>query len=760
LKKLLSILLIISSILGYCCSSCSITKNVPPGDQLYTGANIVDSAKLLSKLMKSEMASTVRPKPNSSFLGVKFKLMLYNAIKEPKKPKGLFYKLKHKTGQAPVLLSSANTKLIENRLNDYLFNHGYFKSSVTTDKQIKKQLAHIDYRINPGTRHKIRSIYLPKDSSALTQLIALSGNKSLLKSGDYFDLQTFKNERVRIEEYLKEKGYFYFEPDFILFRVDSLHNGEADLYVTIKPDINPKLLDVWTIGKITLFSNYKLEKDSMLNLQAGIMEKKYTIIDPKNTFKPNTFERSIALKQDGLYNKELHNLTIERLMNLNSFRFVKLTFFPHLDSMKRILDAKVYLTPAKKQTVRLEVSANTKSNNFVGTELSVGYKNLNVFRGAEILDWKILGGFDVQIGGKEASANSYTFTSEMNLYFPRLIPKYRIKIKRNPYIPRTVITPAIEYLRRPDLYTLRSLRLSAGYHFKTGKNAEHRWRVININAINPTQITPKFDSTLAEDVTLKAAFERQLVIGSRYQYTFNNTYRPNKFNYAFDAIISTSGNVAGLIVPKKGDTIGSKKLFNIPLSQFVKFQADWRGYWEINRKLSLIHRAIFGVAFAYGNSSSVPYSEQFFIGGSSSIRAFRIRTLGPGSFRTESKSYQANESGEIKLEMNLEARYSISKLFKLAVFTDVGNIWLRKDAIDKPGSGLDKGDLYKELAVGAGIGFRIDASVLVLRFDVATPLRKPWYNEGNRWVLDEIRLGDKSWRKENLILNIGIGYPF
>jgi outer membrane protein assembly factor BamA len=156
----------------------------------------------------------------------------------------------------------------------------------------------------------------------------------------------------------------------------------------------------------------------------------------------------------------------------------------------------------------------------------------------------------------------------------------------------------------------------------------------------------------------------------------------------------------------------------------------------------------------------VPYSEQFFIGGSSSIRAFRIRTLGPGSFRTESKSYQANESGEIKLEMNLEARYSISKLFKLAVFTDVGNIWLRKDAIDKPGSGLDKGDLYKELAVGAGIGFRIDASVLVLRFDVATPLRKPWYNEGNRWVLDEIRLGDKSWRKENLILNIGIGYPF
>ena len=261
MKKLFPLLLFISSILVYCCSSCSITKNVPKGDQLYTGASVIDSGKVLSKAMKSELVSIVRPKPNTSFLGVRFKLMLYNAIKEPKKPKGLFYKLKHKTGQAPVLLSSANTKSIENRMNDYLFNHGYFKSDVTGKKEIKKQLAHIDYHVNPGTRHKIRSIYLPKDSSALTQLIAISNNESLLKSGDYFDLQTFKNERVRIEEYLKLKGYFYFEPDFILFRIDSLHNGEADLYVTIKPDINPRLLEVWTIGKITLFSNYKLEKE-------------------------------------------------------------------------------------------------------------------------------------------------------------------------------------------------------------------------------------------------------------------------------------------------------------------------------------------------------------------------------------------------------------------------------------------------------------------------------------------------------------------
>lgn len=741
-------------------SSCSLTKSVPAGDKLYTGSKIKVDSSIVEKSMKKEMASLMRPKPNSSILGVKAKLILYNAIKEPKKPKGIFYKLKHKVGEAPVLLSSANNKLMEERLGNYLYNHGYFKASVSSKIIISKQTAKYEYNIKAGIRHKIREIYFPSDSNAFNKLLLTNATNSLLKKGNYIDLQTFKEERVRIETTLKAKGYFFFESDFILFKIDSLHQGEADVYVTIKPDINQKSLEVWKIGNILLFTNYRLEKDSFLNAQTPVIEKKYSIIDPKKTFRSNTFQRAIALRQGQVYNKELHNLTIERLMNYNSFRFVKLTFFPQPDSPGNVLNAKVYLTPAKKQTLRLELSGNSKSNNFVGTELSVNYKNINLFRGAEIFDWKILAGFDAQVGGNQSSSNSYTLTTEMNLYIPRIIPSFRIRLKRNSFIPRTFITPGIEYLRRPDLYTLRSLRLSAGYHFKTGRAIENRWRVININSINPTDITPKFDSILTEDINLRESFERQLIVGSKYQFTYNNTYRDKKFNYAFDGAISTSGNVAGLAIRAKGDTVGSKQILGIPLSQFVKFQADWRGYWQLNRKLVFAHRAIIGAVFAYGNSKTAPYYEQFFSGGSSSIRAFRIRTLGPGSYHTESKVFRANEAGEIKLELNVEARYSLSKYFKLAAFTDMGNIWLRKEDSTKPGSGFGKGDFYKELAIGSGLGVRIDASVLVIRFDLAIPIRKPWYPEGNRWVINEIDFGNKTWRKNNLILNIGIGYPF
>jgi outer membrane protein assembly factor BamA len=189
-------------------------------------------------------------------------------------------------------------------------------------------------------------------------------------------------------------------------------------------------------------------------------------------------------------------------------------------------------------------------------------------------------------------------------------------------------------------------------------------------------------------------------------------------------------------------------------------EADLRGYLRLSDKLILANRVIAGTALAYGNSNIAPYAEQFFIGGSSSVRAFRIRTLGPGSYHSDESAFQANESGDIKFEANTELRYTMGKYLGFAGFIDAGNIWLRKETPDKPGSGLQGNDFFNEMAVGMGAGIRLDFSVLLIRFDLSIPLRKPWYPEGNRWVLNEINFGDKEWRKDNLILSIGIGYPF
>ena len=452
-------------------------------------------------------------------------------------------------------------------------------------------------------------------------------------------------------------------------------------------------------------------------------------------------------------------MSIERLMNLNTFKFVKFQFFP--DSSKaNQLHTKVYITPMKKNTLRLETSVNTKTGNFVGSEIGIKWRNVNLLKGAEILDFKISAGFDAQLGGKQVqSPNAYTFKTDLTFYLPRIIPYFKVVTGRNSFIPRTGITFGAEYLQRPDLYTLRSLKASLDYTWKYRNTTEHTLRPIRIQSINPTNITPKFDSILDQDLALRASFEKQLIIGSQYIFQYNNTFMEKRLTYWGRFSIGSYGNLISAVSGNKADTPGSVKFLNVPVSQFVRIELEGRVYYQLTNRWTWVNRLILGSAIAYGNSLIAPYNEQFFIGGSSSVRAFRIRTLGPGSYHTEQSAFQANESGDIKIEANSEFRYNLSSKAKPAFFVDAGNIWFRREPPDKPGSKFTSA-FMKQMAVGAGLGLRLDFSVMLLRFDFSIPLRKPWFPEGDRWVLDEIDLGSKTWRKDNLIFSVAIGYPF
>ncbi|MFN9782933.1 MAG: BamA/TamA family outer membrane protein, partial [Sphingobacteriales bacterium] len=268
-----------------------------------------------------------------------------------------------------------------------------------------------------------------------------------------------------------------------------------------------------------------------------------------------------------------------------------------------------------------------------------------------------------------------------------------------------------------------------------------------------------FDSILQQDQALKASFERQLIIGTQYIFNFNNTFMNKRLTYWGRFSVGSYGNLISAVSRNKADTPGSIKFMNVPISQFVRIEAEGRVYYQLTNRWTWVNRVVLGSAIAYGNSVVAPYNEQFFIGGSSSVRAFRIRTLGPGSYHTEQSAFQANESGDVKIEANSEFRYNLASKIKPAFFVDAGNIWFRREPPDKPGSKFSSAFL-KQMAVGAGLGLRLDFSVMLLRFDFSIPLRKPWFPEGERWVLDEIDLGSKTWRKENLILSVAIGYPF
>jgi hypothetical protein len=757
-----NILLWAAWVLALISSGCNPYKHVPQGDFLYRGEKWQIDSFRIDKKVKADLEKTVRPKPNARVLGIPFKLLLFNAVPEPKRKNGLQYKMKYQWGEPPVLLSKTKPAQMDRILEDHLFDHGYFHSNVSHDTDTNSREAIIRYRIAPGSRYRVREIFYAGDSTAPGSLMEESKANTLVRSGDFLDLEVLEKERERITEYLKIRGYYFFQPDYILYRIDSLHRGVADVYYTIKQETPLRALQTWNIGKISVYGNYSLEKDSLITLQKGKREKRFTLIDNRERYKPIVYETALLMKEGQRYNKNIHMLSIERMMNLNSFRFVKFVFLPDTNSGKTLLNTRVYVTPQKKRTIRLEASANTKTGNFIGSQLNLKWRNVNLLKGAEILDLRVGAGFDLQVGGNNTqSANAFTVQADAALAIPRIVPYFRVVTGKNSFIPRTVVNLGVEYLQRPDLYTQRTLRTSLEYIWKVGKTMEHSVKPIRIQSIDPSNTTPTFDSLLAEDVTLRAAFEKQIILGSQYQFQINNTvFDKKRFTYALRFNLGSSGNLFSLFSNPAVDTPGAQKILNIPVAQFLKAEADLRGYLRVSPNMVWANRMIAGVAYAYGNSRVAPYAEQFFTGGSMSIRAFRIRTLGPGSYHTDEKVFNANESGDLKFELNSELRYSLGKYIRLAGFVDAGNIWYLNEAPDKPGSGFDRGDFLNEMAVGAGIGLRLDVSILILRLDLSTPLRKPWYPEGQRWVFNEFDPGDKSWRKENLILSIAIGYPF
>jgi outer membrane protein assembly factor BamA len=563
----------------------------------------------------------------------------------------------------------------------------------------------------------------------------------LLKVGRPYDLDIIKAERERIDARLKERGYFYFNPDYILAKVDSSKGDhEVNIRLVIKDEAPVKALTAYKIDKIFVYPNYSLSNDSVVYRKKDIKQyHDFTIIDTADTFNPRIFDRTIYFKKGDLYNRKDHNLTLNRFVNLGTFSFVKNEFRPS-DSIPKTLDSYYYLTLLPKKFIRVEVLGKTNSASYTGSEINVNWNNRNFFRGAE---------------------NIYKLGAETSLTWPRFISPFAIK-GSSEFVPRTKATLRYEYQKRTQLYALNSFNGSFGYLWKENIRKEHQLNVIDITYVSPNHVTPEYLQDIQQDPALEKVIEKQLIFGPTYNYTYTNTMQKRRKNTIyFNGELDLAGNITGLVTGaniKKNDTI---KIFDVPFSQYVKVKTDFRHYLKLGKESELASRIIVGAGFAYGNSSTLPTSKQFVVGGTNSIRAFRARSLGPGSYVPEitNSSYIPDQSADLKLEFNTEYRAKLFSVVRGAVFFDAGNIWLLNADPNKPGAEISK-DFMKQLAVGAGVGLRFDLSFLVLRTDLAIPLRNPALPDGQRWIIDDIDFGSRAWRKDNLILNIAIGYPF
>ena len=756
--------------------SCSNTKFLKEGQFLYTGAKIKIEDSTIPKKDKRELKDgleeNLTPKPNSSFLGLRPKLYIYNITKEPKKQKGFLYWLKYKVGEKPVLLSDVDREFNKEIIVNYSENKGYFNAKASYDTLTKNKKAEVHYTVKPKKRYYFGEIHFPSDSSVLSSEIQQLSGKTFLKTGEPFDLDVIKAERQRIDNGLKERGFYYFDDNDLVLQVDSTvsENQRVEAFLKLKDNTPQLAKEQFTIDKTIVFPDYSIqgEKEGLYHvpmsedsLQPHLYNDIY-VVDPMKKFKPKIFDRALYFEKGDLYNRSDHNLTLNRLISLGVFKFVKNEFV--LDTINKKFDAYYLLTPQKLQSLRLELLGKTNSANYAGSELNLNWTHRNFFRGAEQLKLSAFGGFDVQVGGAKpetkGSGNIFRFGGDAQLSIPRILAPFRFKTS-SAYVPRTNISLGYEFMSRIKWYTLNTFNTSFGYNWKENARKEHELKVLDVSYVRPSKITPEYDSIQNAFPYLKHVTEEQLIFGPTYTYTYTTTMLPKKNTVYYRGLLDLAGNLTGLLSganAKKGE---QKEIFGVPFSQYVKMENDFRFYHKISEKTQFASRLIAGLAYPYGNSLTIPYSRQFFAGGSNSIRSFRARTLGPGSYdpRTATNSYVFDQAGDIKLELNAEYRTNLYKFLNAAVFVDAGNIWLVNEDTDRPGAKFSK-DWLSEVAIGGGIGLRMDFSILILRLDLAMPFRVPYYDKNDRWMFDKIDFGNKDWRRNNLVLNIAIGYPF
>ncbi|MEO6329396.1 MAG: hypothetical protein ABIO55_10700, partial [Ginsengibacter sp.] len=602
--------------------SCSSTRLVPKGDALYTGATIKVSDSTLSKKQKNKIVDLTehlpRPKPNSKFLGIPIKLAIYNLAGDPKK-KGFIRKLLRNFGQPPVLLSSVNVEYNTKLLKNYLENIGYFHSDAAGDTVVKRRKAHATYTLEAGPVYTINQVNFVADSNALGRSILAAKSKSLIRPNDAYNLDVVKGERSRIDAILKEKGYYYFSPDQLIVNADStIGNNKVDMYLMVKENTPYIARKPYIIDSVFIFPGYRLNapvidtSHERTKLYGG-----FYIVDPRKRFKPQLFPRILRFDSGDVYNRTDHNLTLNRLINLDVFKFVNNRFQPSENSQGDTgrLNTFYYLTPLPRKSLRVELSGN-QTDKYTGSMVKVSWRNRNLLGGAEHLDVHANVGTEAQYSTRVKGSNTYRLGGGLTFTTPKfVVPFFRFNTT-SAYVPKSRIDLSYDLLNKRKLYSLNSFKAELGYVWKPDLITQHELNLFSINLVQALNVTDTFKGLIKKQPVLKHAIDTQFIIGSNYAITIDPLVNdPYGTGWYFNGLTDLSGNIAGMITGANLSKGKQKNIFGTPFSQYIKAQADVRYYYAFSPKTRLANRIIMGFGLPYGNSKELPFIKQFFIGG-------------------------------------------------------------------------------------------------------------------------------------------------
>lgn len=773
MKSRLPIFSFAAIMLLFIVAGCSTTKRLGEGQVLYTGVKKVtvkptDNEKLPDKLV-SELKEQINVKPNnpmpflSPYVRTPFPIGLWvynNWNPDSKGFKGWLYK---NLVAQPVLISdvkpAVRTKMMEKILDD----NGYFGSTATYelvyDKKNPKK-ARIDYTVDVSKPYPIDSvIYINKPDNAIAHFIdSLALKNKYLQPGSIFCVDSLSDVRINITNRLRNRGYYYFRPEYIEFLADSLLNPG---HITIKLDFSSSTPEIamkqFKVGKVIT----TIERRSTRN--PGIPDTTITKRGELVVYEPSHLRKSmipgcITFREGRLFSVRDMDRTQERLSRLGIFESVRIQPLPvDTGAGDGLLDVMITCRFDRPMEASVEVNATSKSNSYIGPGLIFGLTHNNLFGGAERFSLKFNASYEWQTGrgANRSIFNSYEFGLTASLAFPRLLAPNFIK-RRQRDLNWTTVSLGADLLNRPHYFKMAEFNAGITYDWKPTRNTSSSLTLFKLTYNKLMSTTQEFDSIMNLNPSVALSFQSQFIPQLSYTYTIDKFLEKEQINgITFTGTFTEAGNLFDGIWSLCG-VKGQKKLFGTPFSQFVKGQAQL----VYNRRLFpksdqwIVSRVLIGAEHAYGNSSEVPYSEQFYIGGANSIRAFTVRSIGPGSYRPPKSQRDSyfDQTGTFKLEMNVEYRFPIVGILHGATFVDAGNIWLLKRDPLRPGGLLTGKTFLRDIALGTGVGLRVDIGVMVIRGDLGYGLHVPYADAGPHYFNIPF--------KNAFAFHLAIGYPF
>ena len=777
--------------------ACSTTKYLPDDEQLFIGLEKITYADYERNdhaiQTQEELEAALATAPNGALFGSSYYrtpfpygLWIWNATSNAKTKFGKW--LNRSFGKAPVLMSQVNPALRAQVARQVLRTNGYLHGDVTyaevPQKNPKKMK--IAYTVHMDTLFRVDSMSYVNFPAPMEFLIDSTRQEAYLKQGTPFSVANLDAERTRLSQLFRNNGYYYYQTGYASYLADTFNvANRALLRLQMADSLPDEALRPWYIGttSVQLRRSFAERSDTTTvrrSLRVAFKGKHAPI-------RPGVILRNMKLRPRQLFSYDNYMESMQKVNATGVFSNVDFQFTPR---DRDTLDLQLNCVFDKPYDFYVETNFINRTIGRLGPEVKVGVTRRNAFRGGEKLDINLHGSYEWQTNSQGSDMNSYQYGADASIEFPRTVfprfksrrsaPGQRSRRRRFYTTPWTIAKVSTDIVRRPSYYKMHIVSGEWTYRWQPSQTSRHELSPLTVKYQFMNSHTEDFDTLMMLNPYLSATMSDYFIPKMRYTYTYVSP--PSLHNpIRWETTVEESGNITALydvLIQGNGWNQKDKTLFKNPYSQFLKVETDLTKTWTLSPQSKLVGHLNFGLMWSYGNSNSGPFSELFYAGGANSIRAFPVRSIGPGGFQGLGGNNQFSylmQNGDTKLIMNLELRQRLFGSLYGAVFFDAGNVWSSEDWMihDEDIYGEEEDlqefasnwnaifsntkirlkNFFKQMATGTGVGLRYDLDFLVLRLDWGFGLHLP-YDTGHSGYFNIRKFKDMH------TLHIAIGYPF